>query len=144
MARPIKLTDDIHERIAQLVRAGMFLKDAAAFSHVGVRTIYDWLERADVEEARIEAGETPDEDEQKYVEFSRALEHARAYANITDMNVIGQAASNDPAWAERRLKLRNPSMFRTEIDLQVRKTPEQVESERKQEIMRGAHRALRS
>jgi hypothetical protein len=37
MARPTKLTEDLHERIIQLVRAGMFVVDAAEFLQLAER-----------------------------------------------------------------------------------------------------------
>ncbi len=143
MARPSKLTPEIHERIVQLVKAGMFLKDAAAFSQVGERTLYDWLERGQMAELQEEMGEPVDEDERRYAEFSQAIEEARAYANITDMNVIGMAAQDDPTWAERRLKLRNPWMFKQEHRVEVMaKTPAQVRAERQAQMLERATLAI--
>ncbi len=119
MARPTKLTEDLHERIIQLVRAGMFVVDAAEFLQLAERTVYYWLERGELEENRIEMGEEATESEQPFVEFLQAMRQARAHANISDLNVIGLAAQNDPVWAERRYKLRNPSRFRQEAKVEV-------------------------
>ena len=126
MARPTKLNEDLQERISQLVRAGMPVVDAAEFCNVHRVTIWRWVERGDVEAMRLMDAENEDEEvlesERPYLEFRNVVEHGRAYANISDLNVIGQAAKDDPIWAERRYKMRNADRFKTQIGLEVSRT----------------------
>ncbi len=144
MARPTKLNEDLHERITQYVRAGLFLKDAAALSEVAESTVYLWIERGQIEESRVESGEPPDEDEQKYLEFSEAIERARAYANALDMNAVSQAAQNDPRWALERMKLRNPRWFRQEVGLEIKRpSAEELADRRRAEKLRKATNEIR-
>jgi hypothetical protein len=119
MARPTKLTETLHEQIVQLVRAGVFLKRAAAFCQLDERTLYRWIERGEEEESRIDSGIEPDSNEKLYMEFCQSIRQAIAYSDVMDLNVISQAAANDPHWAERRLKLRHPEWFRQESKLEV-------------------------
>lgn len=143
MARPTKLTEDLHERVTQYVRAGLFLKDAAGLSELAESTVHLWIERGQIEESRILSGETPEPEEAKYLEFSEAIDRARAYANGSDMNVISMAAREKPEWAERRLKLRNPSMFRQEVGLEIRRpSAEEREHQEKIDTMRRARRGF--
>jgi hypothetical protein len=117
MGRPTSLTEDTRERIGQLIRAGMSIKDAAEYSRISRRSVYTWIERGEAEEFRIESGFDPDSEEEKYLEFMHMVRQAIAYANVADMNVIGLAAQDNPFWAERRYKLRNPDLFRTKVDV---------------------------
>lgn len=144
MARPTKLNPDLHERVTQYVRAGLFLKDAALLSELAESTVHLWIERGKAEESRLLGGEAPAEAEQPYLEFSEAIERARAYANGLDMNVVSMAAQNDPKWAMERMKLRNPSWFRQEVGVEVSRGPsaEELERSRKVDILTRASRAF--
>jgi hypothetical protein len=130
MARPIKLTEEVHETFIRLVRAGMFYQDAAEFIHVEYRTVRYWLVRGQREADRLWNAENPDEEplesERPYLEFFHAFEHAKAVANVNDYNVIALAAQNDPVWAEKRLKHRNPGRFKeaSKLELEVSAKPE--------------------
>lgn len=117
-----KLTDEVSEKIIQMVRSGVFLKDAAEFHHVGESTARNWKTRGDGELASIERGERNKarKSERRYVEFSEGFAQARSHANISDLTTMALAAQNDPQWAERRLRLRNPSWFREEVDVTSR------------------------
>ena len=85
MARPSKLTADKHEQIVQLVRAGVFLVDAAEFSQVGRATVYRWIGRGDEETRRLSENPSakPKKEEKPYVAFRDAIAHARAYAKTS-------------------------------------------------------------
>ncbi len=125
MARPTKLTEELHENIVQLVRRGNFLKEAAEFCNVDYSTVWRWDQRGEEEVIRLEDAGNPEaepsEEERPYVEFRNAIRQARAYANVYDQNVVATAAQNDPKWALERMKLRNPSWFRTQVELEVKR-----------------------
>jgi len=148
MARPTKLTKDLQERISQLVRAGMPIVDAAEFCNVHRVTIWRWVERGDVEAMRLMDAENEDEEvlesERPYLEFRNVVEHGRAYANVMDLNVIGQAAQNDPMWAERRYKMRNADRFKTQIGLEIKRpSAEELADHRRAEKLRKATNEIR-
>lgn len=146
MARPTKLTEDLHENIVQLVRRGNFLKEAAEFCNVDYSTVWRWDQRGEEEVIRLEDAGNPEaepsEEERPYVEFRNAIRQARAYANIYDQNVVATAAQNDPRWALERMKLRNPSWFRQEVALEVSRPS--VEERRSLKRAGVADRALRN
>lgn len=114
-----KITQKLHEEIVILVRAGQWFGDACEYNYVSRRTGHRWIERGQRELTRLQ--ENPEAelnvDEKPYVEFCHAIQHARAYANIYDENVIAIAAKDDPTWAEKRLRRRNPERFREEVEV---------------------------
>jgi transposase-like protein len=114
--RPTKLTPELSERICALVRAGVPLVDAAELHDVDTSTIYRWRKRGREELRRVESSASARRKvrrkEKIFVEFCTAYARARATANVTDMNVITAAAGDDPYWAERRYRLRNPDRFK--------------------------------
>lgn len=112
----------------------MFLKDAAEYVGIARSSVYNWIERGELEENRLDLGEEATPSEEKYVEFLDTIRRSQAFANITDMNVIGQAAKDDPVWAEKRLKLRNPDLFRQKIGVEVRRGPSAQEIERRRRL----------
>lgn len=116
---PTKLTPEVHEKIVQLMRGGVFLKDAAEFSGIGESTARNWKTRGERELESIERGERKKvrRSEKKFVEFAEAITRARAHANVSDLNVMAIAAQEDPYWAERRLRLRNPHWFKEQVDV---------------------------
>lgn len=149
MARPTKLTEELHENIVQLVRRGNFLKEAAEFCNVDYSTVWRWDQRGEEEVIRLEDAGNPEaepsEEERPYVEFRNAIRQARAYANIYDQNVVATAAQNDPKWAMERMKLRNPSWFKTQVELEVsRSSVEERESLKRVEQHKLALRNTRS
>jgi transposase len=111
VARPTKLTKQVQRRLVGLTRAGIFIKESAPFAGVTRPTVYSWMRRGEAELARVGSGRPPNEAEQPYAEFARAMNQAKAYANVMDMMVIRRAAATDPNWALRSLKLRNPEWF---------------------------------
>lgn len=112
MVRPVKLDGDLRERIVTMVRSGIFLKDAAGYYGVGRSTAFGWMQRGrkEIERMEREGLEEPHPDELIYVEFLDGVSRARSHANVQDTNVIAQAARDDPYWAEKFLRLRNPEL----------------------------------
>jgi len=111
MARPTKLTPEVQRKLVGPTRAGVYLTCSAPFAGVSRPTVRSWIKRGEAEMARVDAGESPDEREEPYAEFARAMMQAKAYANVMDMMVIRQAARHDPKWALWSFKLRNPERF---------------------------------
>lgn len=57
-------------------------------------------------------GEAPHEDEQLFVDFFGAVEQARLEAGIRWQQVVDKAASADPNFALRMLRIRFPNDYR--------------------------------
>lgn len=93
--RPTKYTPAIGKRICELVAAGVSVEGAAASQGIGKRTVYDWRER----------GQADDADE-SLAKFALDLEKAMGdiEARLT-MNVTARAKADWRAgawWLERR------------------------------------------
>ena len=117
MGRPTKLTTQVQRKLVGLTRAGVYLTSSAPFVGVTRPTVRSWMRRGEAEMARVDAGESPDEAEQLYAEFARAMNQAKAHANIADMMVIRRAAATDPKWALWSLKLGHPGWFGRGVSL---------------------------
>lgn len=93
MARPTKLTQEVHDLIVEAVRAGNYYEVAARAAGVEASTFYKWMKRG-----REGKGK-------RYVEFFHAVEQARAEAERESVEIVRNAAKKDWAaaswWLER-------------------------------------------
>ena len=102
MARPTKLTPDVEERILLGLRAGNFLKVAAAAAGVGEATLHRWL-----------ADRRP-----PYRAFDAAVRKAIAESEVLLVGRIAQVAPQSPGVALRLLERRYPQRWgRARADL---------------------------
>lgn len=83
MPRPSKLTPEITERVAALIRAGNTVEIAAQAMGISRATFFSWMNRG--EDARPES---------PYGQFRGAIEQARAEAEATLVTRIAKAAAN--------------------------------------------------
>ena len=79
--RPSKLTPEIQDRIVAAIRAGNYVETAARHAGIDPATFYRWMERG----AKERSG--------KYREFRKAVEKARADAEVRHVAIIAQAAT---------------------------------------------------
>lgn len=99
--RPTKLTDEVREHIADLIRRGNYLSVAATRAGVDRGTVRRWLRQG--REARTG----------KYFEFRRAVEEAIVFAEVNDVEIIRKAAaSGDWRAAAWRLEHRYPQRYK--------------------------------
>jgi hypothetical protein len=89
-----KLNEKMHERIVRDLRRGSYQKVAAQKAGIGWSTFNSWLERGEMEEARIAEGFEPIESEAKYLNFKRDVEIARATAEIEAVSEVRDAGRN--------------------------------------------------
>lgn len=82
MARPSKLSPELRDQVAQLIRAGNTVEIAATTAGVSERTFYSWMEKGEAEEAGDHA------------DFRDAVEQARAESEAVLVTRIAKAASN--------------------------------------------------
>ena len=120
MARPTKLTDEIQDKIVAALTGGNYQDTAAAYAGISRSTFYGWLERGRIEAARLQNKEKANPKETVFLEFSRAVENARASAEVRNVTLIQQAANSGTwqaaAWhLERSYPQRWGRINRTEI-----------------------------
>lgn len=99
MARPTKLSQELHARIVDAVRAGNYIETAAAYAGVNKSTLYAWLKKG----ARSASG--------PFWEFSNAIEKALASAEVRDVALIGKAADTQWQAAAWRLERKHPQRW---------------------------------
>ena len=103
--RPLKLLQRIdpgqketyQDRLLSALKAGSFFDDACAYAGVSKSAAYEWLAKGraarDLQESKGEQYELPGED-RIYLEFTDAVERARAGAVIGNLAIIRTAAQN--------------------------------------------------
>jgi len=97
--RPTKLTPELIERVAAVVRAGNYLDTAARYCGVSKQDFYTWLKRGHSQKRGI------------YRQFLDALEKAQAAADVRDHALIAKAAEKDWRAAAEHLRLRNQARY---------------------------------
>lgn len=98
MARPTLLTDEVHKRIVDLVRAGNYVETAAAAAGVGTRTVRDWMRRG------------ANEDDGIYRALADDIAKAHAEAEALAIQIVNRAATGGDwraiAWKLERTRPR--------------------------------------
>lgn len=108
MARPTKLTPDVHAKIVGLLRAGNYVETAAAAAGVDARNVRRWL-------ARGARGEEP------FAQFARDVDAAQGEAEARDVIMLGKAAeSGEWRAAAFRLERRHPERWGQRIEMRVK------------------------
>ena len=95
MARPCKLTQVIQDRILTGLRAGAYLKTAAASAGVDASTLRRWL-----------ADPRP-----RFVTFRERVRQAEAEGELLLAGRVAQAAAHSPATAVKLLERRYPARY---------------------------------
>lgn len=104
--RPTKLTPELIEKVASIVRVGNYLDTAARFCGIDKVSFYDWMKRGHTQKRGI------------YRDFLNALEEARAAADVRDHAIIAKASEKDWRASVEHMRLRNPSRYaRTAVEL---------------------------
>jgi len=103
--RPLALTQEIVDGIADFAQIGMTWKDVATFAGVTYRTVRSWCARGEKELERRTAGEKPREKNDIYVHFLHATKKARLKSKYGCMQKIleigygGQVKDPDKTYA---------------------------------------------
>ena len=90
--RPSKISKEISDAIVENLRLGNYIEHASAACGINKSTLYLWLERGRKEQEKIDAGLEPNPDEQIFLEFSNAVEKAKAEAVSRNVAIIQKSA----------------------------------------------------
>ena len=90
--RPTKFNVEIANAIIENLRLGNYIEHASAAAGINKSTLYLWLEKGRKEQERIEAGLEPNEEESNFMEFSNAVEKAKAEAVSRNVAIIQKSA----------------------------------------------------
>lgn len=114
MARPTKLTPEIHNRIVNAIKAGNYMETAAAAAGINKSTLYKWLRD----------GERANRGIMK--EFSNAVHMALAQSEMADVDVLRKAGWENGDWRASlaRLQRRFPDRWGEKTHMTVAGDPE--------------------
>jgi hypothetical protein len=91
------LNAQTQERIVNAVRAGSYLDDAAALAGIGRATLFQWLGHGKDAQQKALNGDKLTDRERLYLDFTDAVETARAEAQLRNIAII-QKAANEGTW----------------------------------------------
>lgn len=89
-----KLDDKMHEAIVSSIKSGSFQTVAAQKAGISISTFRTWMERGEMEQARIEEGFPADPEETKYLRFKQDVDIARATAEVEAVKAIRMVATS--------------------------------------------------
>lgn len=97
------LTDELHEKIVDAVRAGNYMDVAARYAGVNQETFAHWLKlgRAGIREGK----------NNRHTRLAQALDEALAQAEVRDLALIGKAAEGQWQAAAWRLERKFPDRY---------------------------------
>ncbi len=136
MARPIDLTSDITEGVANLIRAGNVPLRAAMAKGVPRSTWYSWLARGRAAAARREDELEMPDSEQQFLELLDTVERAESESQVIAISHLQKAMPSTPtavfAFLERRFPAEWGNRAKVELvgEVGVRPLPAIVELER--------------
>jgi hypothetical protein len=106
VARPIELTAEISEGVANLIRAGNVPLRAAMAKGVPRSTWYSWLARGRVAAARRKDALEISESERPFLDLLDAVERAESESQVIAISHLQKSMPSTPtavlAWLERR------------------------------------------
>ena len=116
MGRRRKLTETVIEKICDAIAIGATNRIAGLYAGVAESSIIGWLKMGREERERIDEGQESNPDLARYLAFLRKYEHAESQAFIGWLQVIDNAAQNNPQWAAYMLERRDRAYSaRTEL-----------------------------
>jgi transposase len=118
--RPLKLNQEIQDKICDAIRAGNYIETASAYAGVSKDSLYRWLKRGAREKQRLEKDSKAkvDKKEALFVRFSDAIEKALADAEVRDVALIGKAAEDQWQAAAWRLERKFPNRWGRRVALE--------------------------
>jgi len=89
-----KLNEKVHESIVSSIKSGSFQTVAAQRAGIAISTFRSWMERGEMELARIEEGFPSDAEEEKYLRFKQDVDVARATAEVEAVKMVRMSAAS--------------------------------------------------
>jgi len=114
-----KLTPEVQDRIINALRAGNYVETAAQLAGVGRASIYRWIDKGQSAIDREEQGEELNADDERYAEFARGVEEARASAMARNVALVNTAAQTTWQAAAWWLERTNPQMWGRHLRAEV-------------------------
>lgn len=113
MGRPTKLNDDMQRKLVALIMVGNYIETAVECVGLNKTTFYEWLKRGRAERDRVEKNYKAKvrKSEEKYVNFTNAIEKAIAESEARDVARISQAGDVNWQALAWRLERRFPDKW---------------------------------
>jgi transposase len=109
--RPTLLTDDLADRIVQVVQAGNYLKTAAQFAGVGQSTLLGWLARGRAAAALADTGQPVPAEEERYLTFLERVTQGETVAEVSAVTHWRRAFTDDWRAARDYLARKRPDQW---------------------------------
>lgn len=106
MSRNSQLTDDIHRRVVEAIRAGQKSSIAAAYAGIRSELLSTWLSRGEAYDEHLSAGGEPIDGEHRYWLLNEDVRRAQAEVAVSAAGELRVAWQNHDwraalAWLER-------------------------------------------
>lgn len=113
MGAPSKLTPELIEQLANVLRRGAYVETAVAHCGISKASYYSWARKGADERKHIMDGGKPRKSFALFLDLLDTVERAMADAELSDLRVITEAASEAGSWqaAAWKLERRNPSRW---------------------------------
>jgi hypothetical protein len=132
---PTLHTDELADRIVQVVNAGNYLKTAAQFAGVGQSTLMGWLARGRAAAAAVEAHAddpawTLPETEVRYLDFLERVTQAETVAEVSAVTHWRRAFADDWRAARDYLARKRPDQWaaKTTVSLSSEEAEHRIEA----------------
>jgi phage terminase large subunit len=113
--RPLALTEALADQIGLALSNGITREMAAKYARVSYSTFYLWYHRGKREFERRERGEVATREQEKseaiYLYFYNQIEQSEVDAVVGWQQIVNAAAKQDPGFAMRMLRLRDPKGY---------------------------------
>jgi hypothetical protein len=117
--RPPLLTDELRDRVVQVVTAGNYLKTAAQFAGVGQSTLMGWLARGRAAAAQVQQGYDVEAEELRYLTFLEAVTQAETVAEVSAVTHWRRAFPEDWRAARDYLARKRPEQWAAKTTIAI-------------------------
>jgi len=117
--RPTDLTQELQDKLCNLLRAGNYVEPAAASLGIRKSTLYKWLRRGGVEWKHQHKGGKPNKRELIYLSFVDAVEKAQGQAEARDVALTAKAAESQWQAAAWRLERKFPERWGRKVQAEI-------------------------
>jgi hypothetical protein len=117
--RPTLLTDEVADRIVQVVTAGNYLKTAAQFAGVSQSTLMSWLARGRAAAAITERGDDLPATELPFLNFLQRVTQAETVAEVSAVTHWRRAFPEDWRSARDYLARKRPEQWAAKTTIAI-------------------------
>lgn len=120
VARPMKLNDELINRLTQYIKVGNYIETACALVGISRSIVYVWLKQGRrAIETSEKTGEVVPRKDKIYVKLVMEIDQALAFSEARDVETIGEHAKSNWKAAAWRLERKFPTKWGRKDQLQA-------------------------